>query len=177
MTIPAGVLGPWERVRYCEKVTNEAPVRRFTSPLAPWPVYDDEQIDAVANVLRSGKVNYWTGQEGRQFEREFAEWCGSQRAIVLSNGSLALELALVGLGLKPGDEIVTTPRTFLATATCFAIYGVKPVFADVDRNSGNITPASVEQVLTSRTKAVVPVNIGGWPCDMRASYPWPSSAV
>lgn len=153
-------------MRYCEHVTNDAPVRRFTSTIAPWPHYDDEQVEAAANVLRSGKVNYWTGQEGRQFEKEFAEWCGTRRAIVLANGSLALELAMIGLGLKPGDEIVTTPRTFLATSTSFAIYGIKPVFADVDLDSGNITAESVAAVLTPRTKAIVPVHIGGWPCDM-----------
>ncbi|MES1147401.1 MAG: DegT/DnrJ/EryC1/StrS aminotransferase family protein, partial [bacterium] len=92
--------------------------------------------------------------------------CGTKKAIVLSNGTMALELALVGLGLQPGDEIVTTPRTFVATASAFVIHGIKPVFADVDRDSGNITPESVEKVLTPKTKAIVPVHIGGWPCDM-----------
>ena len=148
-------------------MTNELPIaRRFTSTLAPWPLYDEEQVQAAADVLCSGKVNYWTGTAGREFEKEFAAWCGTRHAIVLSNGSMALELALVGLGLQPGDQIVTTPRTFIATASTFIIHGVTPVFADVDHDSGNITPASVEKVITPRTKAIVPVHLGGWPCDM-----------
>jgi len=120
----------------------------------------------VSRVLRSGRVNYWTGEECRLFEREFAEWAGSQHAIALANGTLALDLALQGLRIGPGDEVIVTPRTFLASASCVINAGATPVFADVDRDSGNITAQTIATVLTKRTKAVIPVHLAGWPCDM-----------
>ncbi len=133
-----------------------------------WPSFGDDEIRAVSDVLRSGRVNYWTGQEGREFEREYAAWCGTRHAIAVANGTVALELALVGLGLRPGDEVVTTPRTFLATSSACVARGLTPVFADVDRESGNITAESIEAVLTEKTRAVIPVHLAGWPCDMDA---------
>lgn len=135
---------------------------------AKWPFYDQDEVEAGTACLTSGKVNYWTGTEGREFEKEFAAWCGAKHAIVLGNGTLAIELAHKALGLRPGDEVVTTPRTFVASASAFAIWGIKPVFADVDLDSGNITAESVARVITPRTKAIMPVHIGGWPCDMPA---------
>jgi dTDP-4-amino-4,6-dideoxygalactose transaminase len=134
--------------------------------LAPWPHFDEEQVQAVAEVLRSGKVNYWTGGRAREFEREFAEWCGAKRGIAVSNGTVSLELIAQGLRLKPGDEVITTPRTFIASASAFVVQGIRPVLADVDRDSGNITPETVEPLITERTRAIVPVHLGGWPCDM-----------
>jgi dTDP-4-amino-4,6-dideoxygalactose transaminase len=135
---------------------------------APWPVYDDEQVEAAARVLRSGKVNYWTGTEGREFEREFAEFTGINHAVFVANGTLALELAIAALGLPPGSEVVTTPRTYIATSSTIVRNGLRPVFADVDADSGNITAASIEAVLTERTSAVAVVHLGGWPADMPA---------
>jgi dTDP-4-amino-4,6-dideoxygalactose transaminase len=136
--------------------------------IAPWPQYEADELAAASNVLRSGKVNYWTGQEAREFEKEYAAWCGNRRAIALANGTVALELALMGLGLCPGDEVVTTPRTFLATSSACVVRGLVPVFADVDPDSGNITAESIEAVLTEKTRAIIPVHLGGWPCDMDA---------
>lgn len=133
---------------------------------APWPVFDEEQVEAAARVLRSGKVNYWTGTEGRDFEREFAEFHGVQFAVFVANGTLALELALRALDMPPGSEVITTPRTFVASSSAIVATGHVPVFADVDFDSGNITPSSVEAVITDRTAAVLVVHLAGWPADM-----------
>lgn len=131
-----------------------------------WPHYSQDELDLARDVLVSGKVNYWTGEEGRHFEREFAQFVGTNYAIVLANGTLALELALVALNLQPGDEVVVTPRSFIASASCVAMHGMKPVFADVDLDSQNVTAESIERVLTPRTKMILPVHLAGWPCDM-----------
>lgn len=131
-----------------------------------WPSFSEEEIEAVGGVLRSGKVNYWTGTETREFEKEFAAFAGSKHAVALANGTLALELALRVLGVKAGDEVVVTPRTFIASASAAVIQGMIPVFADVDPDSGNITAESIARVLTPRTRAIVLVHIAGWPCDM-----------
>lgn len=135
---------------------------------AHWPFFGDDEVRAVEAVLRSGKVNYWTGGEGQAFEREYAGAIGVPYAIALANGTVALELALAMLGIGPGDEVVTTPRTFIASASCAVMRGAVPVFADVDRDSQNITAASIERVLTPRTKAIIPVHLAGWPCEMDA---------
>lgn len=135
---------------------------------APWPVFDEEQIEAVARVLRSGKVNYWTGEEGRLFEQEFAEYLGVRHAVFVANGTLALELGLEALELSPGSEVITTPRTYIATASAIVRSGLRPVFADVDPDSGNLTAESIEAAITTSTSAVVVVHIGGWPADMPA---------
>ena len=131
-----------------------------------WPVFDDEQIAAVTTVLRSGKVNYWTGEEGRAFESEFAAAAGCRYGIALANGTVALELALRGFDIGAGDEVVVTPRTFLATASCVVVCGATPVFADVDPFSQNITAGTIRAVLTPRTRAVIAVHLAGWPCDI-----------
>ncbi|MGN6307079.1 MAG: DegT/DnrJ/EryC1/StrS family aminotransferase [Mesorhizobium sp.] len=138
----------------------------LNTPFSPWPSFSEEEVEAVAGVMRSNRVNYWTGDECRKFEREFAEWAGSRHAIALGNGTLALDLALQGLGIGPGDEVVVTPRTFLASVSCVVNAGAVPVFADVDHDSGNITADTIAAVLTPRTKAVIPVHLAGWPCDM-----------
>lgn len=131
-----------------------------------WPIHTDDEIQAVRNVLASGSVNYWNGEEGRAFEREFSAYCSVPHAIAVANGTVALELALEALDVGPGDEVVVTPRSFIASVSCVVRAGAKPVFADVDPESQNITPESVRTVLTSRTRAVIPVHLGGWPCDM-----------
>jgi dTDP-4-amino-4,6-dideoxygalactose transaminase len=133
-----------------------------------WPFYDEDEIEAVAQVLRSGRVNQWTGGEVFAFQEALARTFGGEHCIALANGSLALELPLRIFGIGPGDEVVTTPRTFLASATSAMLLGATPVFADIDPDSGNITAESIEAVLTERTRAIIPVHIGGWPCDMPA---------
>lgn len=138
----------------------------LNGPFSPWPSFTQEEVDAVSRVLLSNKVNYWTGQEGREFEREFSAFAGTEYAIAVGNGTLALDLALKGLGIGAGDEVVVTPRTFLASATAVINAGATPVFADVDTDTQNITPDTVAAVLTPKTKAVVCVHLAGWPCDM-----------
>ena len=138
----------------------------LNGPFSPWPSFMQEEADAVSRVLLSNKVNYWTGQEGREFEKEFATFAGSDYAIAVGNGTLALDLALKGLGIGAGDEVVVTPRTFLASATAVINAGATPVFADVDPETQNITPETVAAVVTSKTRAIVCVHLAGWPCDM-----------
>jgi dTDP-4-amino-4,6-dideoxygalactose transaminase len=133
---------------------------------APWPHYSAEEVSAVANVVASGRVNYWTGNEGRLFEREFADWAGTKHAIGLANGTLALDIALKALNIGPGDEVVVTPRSFIASVSTVVNAGATPVFADVDYDSGNLSVATVEAVLSDKTKAIIPVHLAGWPCDM-----------
>jgi dTDP-4-amino-4,6-dideoxygalactose transaminase len=135
-------------------------------PFAPWPHFTPDEIEAAANVLASGKVNYWTGEEGRLFEKEYSDSIGVKHAIAVANGTVALELALYALGIGPGDEVVVTCRSFIASASCVVMRGAKPVFADVDIESQNITAETVGRVITSRTKAIVVVHLAGWPCDM-----------
>lgn len=133
-----------------------------------WPSFAPDEIAAAVRALESGRANYWTGEEGRRFEGEFAAYCGTRHAIALANGTVALELALIVLGLAPGDEVIVTPRSYFASAAVVALRGLVPVFADVDPDSQNITAATVERVLTPRTRAVVPVHLAGWPCEMPA---------
>ncbi|MEZ8879526.1 DegT/DnrJ/EryC1/StrS family aminotransferase [Vibrio lentus] len=135
---------------------------------SPWPSFTQEEADAVSNVVLSNKVNYWTGQIGREFEKEFAAWANCKHAIALGNGTLALDLALKALGISDGDEVITTSRTFLASASSIVTSGASPVFADVDLNSQNITAASIEAVITKRTKAVIVVHLAGMPAEMDA---------
>lgn len=134
--------------------------------VAPWPCFTEEEQQAVARVIGSNRVNYWTGQEGRAFERDFAEWIGSATAVALANGTLALEVALKALGIGPGDEVIVAPRTFIASVSCVVNLGATPVFADVGLDSGIITPQTAKAVVTEATRAIIPVHLGGWPCDM-----------
>ncbi len=136
------------------------------NPFASWPFFEDDEIEAAAAVLRTGKVNYWTGDEVRQFEAEYAKYVGTKFAIAVSNGTAALELALYALGVGPGDEVITSSRTFIACGSSIALRGARPVMADVDQESGNITAETVRDVLTARTKAIIAVHLAGWPCDM-----------
>ena len=136
------------------------------NPFAQWPIFEQDEIDAVNDVLRSGKVNYWTGEEGKKFENEFAEFVGCKYAVVVANGSITLELALQALGIGADDEVLVPSRTFIASASCIVRCGAKPVFVDVDPCSQNITAETVEAALTSNTKAIIAVHLAGWPCDM-----------
>ena len=136
--------------------------------IAPWPQLEDDEIDAVVRVLKSGKTNYWTGTEVKQFEQEFAAYCGSDYGIAVANGSLGLDLALRALDIGPGDEVIVSPRSFYASAGAIALLGATPVFADVDRDSQNISAAAIEAAITPKTRAVICVHLSGWPCDMEA---------
>jgi dTDP-4-amino-4,6-dideoxygalactose transaminase len=115
----------------------------LNTPFSPWPSFTQEEADAVSRIVLSNKVNYWTGTEGREFEKEFATWAGSEYAVALGNGTLALDIALKSLGVGVGDEVITTPRTFLASASSIVTSGAVPVFADVDLNNQAITADSI----------------------------------
>ena len=140
------------------------PVRTKLFP--PWPHYDEDEISVALQVLKSGQVNYWTGQEGRKFEEEYATSVGAKYAVALMNGSVALEAALVALGMAPGDEVIVTSRTFIASASCVIMRGGLPVMADVDPVSQNITAETIAAALSPKTKGIIAVHLAGWPCDM-----------
>lgn len=137
-------------------------------PPAPWPVFPQDEVDAVSAVLRSGKVNYWTGDICRAFERDYAAYVGTDHAIAVANGTVALELALYALDIGAGDEVITTSRTYIASASCVVMRGAMPVVVDVDRASQNIAPAAIRAAITPNTKAIIAVHLAGWPCDMDA---------
>ena len=136
------------------------------APLAPWPYFEPDEVESVCNVLRSGKINYWTGEEGRRFEEEFAAQAGCKFGVAVANGTVALELALHALGIGSGDEVIVPSRTFIASASSAVMRGAKPVLADVDRNSQNLTVDTIRPLITRRTKAIIAVHLAGWPCDM-----------
>jgi dTDP-4-amino-4,6-dideoxygalactose transaminase len=140
----------------------------LTVEFPKWPHFSDQEADAARDIIASNKVNYWTGDVGRAFEREFAQWNGSTHAIALANGTLALDLPLKAMGIGPGDKVIVTPRTFIASISCVVTAGATPVFADVDRDSGNISAETIAKVIDEKTKAIIPVHLGGWPCDMTA---------
>ena len=136
------------------------------TPFSPWPCYTSEEADAVRDVLLSNKVNYWTGSHCRQFEKEYAAFAGTEYAVAVSNGTVALELALRAVGIGAGDEVIVPSRTFLASASSIVAAGAVPVFADVEADSQNISVNTIEPMLTDRTRAIICVHLAGWPCDM-----------
>lgn len=140
----------------------------LNTPFSPWPSFTQEEADAVSRILLSNKVNYWTGNECRQFETEFADWTGSDFAITLGNGTLALDVALQALDIGAGDEVIVTPRTFIASISSVVNAGATPIFADIAESSGNISAETIAAVLTEKTRAIVCVHLAGWPCDMDA---------
>ena len=133
---------------------------------SPWPSFTQEEADAVSQVLLSNKVNYWTGTECREFEKEFAAWAGTDYAVALANGTLALDVALQAMGIGEGDEVIVTPRSFMASVSTVVNAGAIPVFADVDNNTGNISATTIAPKITDKTKAIICVHLAGWPCDM-----------
>lgn len=147
-------------------IDGGAPLR--DRPFAPWPHFDADEIDAATAVLRSGRVNQWTGSEVRGFEADYAATLDMPHAIALANGTVALELALFAFGVGPGDEVITTPRTFIASASAAVMRGATPVIADVDPVTQNITPESIAACITPATRAIIAVHLAGWPCDMPA---------
>lgn len=138
----------------------------LNTKFSSWPSYTQEEADAVSKVLLSNKVNYWTGSEGRELEKEFAAWSDCDYAVALANGTVALDVAFRALDIGPGDEVIVTSRTFLASVSSIVNTGAKPVFADVSIDSQNITADSIRVVLTKKTKAIVCVHLAGWPCEM-----------
>lgn len=138
----------------------------LNTSFSPWPSYTQEEADAATQVLLSNRVNYWTGQECREFEREFAEFAGTDYAVAVANGTVALDLALKALSIGAGDEVIVTSRTFLASVTCIVNAGAWPVFADVDADSQGMSAETIEPLISEKTKAIIAVHLGGWPCDM-----------
>ncbi|MCM1960716.1 DegT/DnrJ/EryC1/StrS aminotransferase family protein [Acinetobacter modestus] len=132
----------------------------------PWPSFTEKEADAVKNILLSNKVNYWTGQECREFEKEFASFSGTKYAVALANGTVALDVALKALQIGTGDDVIVTSRTFLASASSIVTAGANPIFADVELDSQNISRRTIEAVLTPNTKAIICVHLAGWMCDM-----------
>ncbi|WP_320045072.1 DegT/DnrJ/EryC1/StrS aminotransferase family protein [uncultured Desulfobacter sp.] len=133
---------------------------------SPWPNFEEDEIQSAVNVLKTGKVNQWTGHEVGLFEKEFGDYTGTHYAVALANGSLALDLALEALDVGRGDEVIVTPRSFLASVSCVCLRGAVPVFVDVDLESQNITAENIELAVTDKTKAIVAVNLAGWPCEI-----------
>lgn len=157
----------WFRVVRSIPSAPSSPERNpSTAPSENWPYYGSDEVEAACRALTSGRTNYWTGEQGRRFEEEFAAYHGVPHAIALANGTVALEAALVARGIGPGDDVVVPARTYVASASVTVLHGARPVFADVDRDSGNVTAKTIEHALTSQTRAVIVVHLGGWPCEM-----------
>ena len=140
--------------------------------LSTWPQIADDDKAAVADVLSSNRLNYWTGTRCREFEEEWSALHDGRKALCLANGSLTLDAALRALGIGPGDEVIVSPRSYVASAMCVVMAGAIPVFADVDPTSGCLTPQTAEAVRSDKTRAIIPVHIGGWPCDMDQMMSW-----
>lgn len=138
----------------------------LNTPFSSWPCFTEQESEAVSRTLLSNKVNYWTGTECREFEKEFATWTDCEYAVALSNGTLALDVALKAMNVGQGDDVIVTSRTFLASASCIVTTGANPIFADVDLNSQNITAATIKAVLTPNTKAIIVVHLAGMPAEM-----------
>lgn len=147
---------------------NDNASLRQLEPFNAWPFFDRDEVDVVNRVLGSGKVSYWTGEEGKLFEKEFAEYHCCNHAVAIANGTVALELALFALGIGAGDEVIVTPRTFIASASCCVMRGATPMLADVEPVSQNVNAASIEALISPRTKAIICVHLAGWPCDMES---------
>ncbi|GAB3981466.1 DegT/DnrJ/EryC1/StrS family aminotransferase [Spirosoma terrae] len=135
----------------------------------PWPVFDEQEVQAVADIVRSGQ---WGNPDCdgavAAFEREFADYCGSTYAISCVNGSVSLRLALIACGVRPGDEVIVPPYTFIATASVVLEANCVPVFVDIDPDTYNLDATKLEAAITERTRAIIPVHFAGLPCDMDA---------
>ena len=133
---------------------------------SPWPCFSDEEAEIAKNIILSNKVNYWTGDQCRKFESEFATFSDVKYAVAVANGTVALDLAFKALEIKKDDEIIVTSRTYLASVSSIVNSGAKPIFVDICKNSQNMTPKNIESAITKKTKAILCVHLGGWPCDM-----------
>ena len=130
-----------------------------------YPYFNQSAINKVSKILKSGKVNYWTGQECNRFEKEFSKYIGKKYSVTVSNGSVALELAIKSLNLKKNDQIIVSPRSFIISASCVLNLGLKPIFADVDEN-GNLNIEGIKKVYRKNVKAIILVHLNGLPCDL-----------
>ncbi|HPY89532.1 MAG TPA: DegT/DnrJ/EryC1/StrS family aminotransferase, partial [Lentisphaeria bacterium] len=148
------------------KLAIDGGPKAVTNKMIGWPNFNDETINAVVNVLKSGKVNYWTGPKGMEFEKKFAEWQGSKYAISVNSGTSALHVALAALGIGPGDEVIVPSYTFIATSFSVVQAGAIPRFADVNIDDHCISVESAEKLVNERTKAIIPVHLYGNVCDM-----------
>jgi len=149
-----------------QKLAIDGGPKAVTNPLPHWPQFDENAVSAVTEVLRSGKVNYWTGPKGMEFERKYADWQGSRFAISVATGTAALHVALSALGIGPGDEVIVPSYTFIATSFAVVQAGAIPRFADVNLHDHCIRVASAEKLANARTKAIIPVHLYGNVCDM-----------
>jgi len=138
----------------------------LNTKFSSWPSFTQEEADSVRDVLLSNKVNYWTGNECREFEKEFSTYSNAQYSVALGNGTQALDIALKALNIGDEDEVIVTSRTFIASISSIVNSGATPIFADVDLDSQNITAESIRSVITNKTKTVVCVHLAGWPCEM-----------
>lgn len=138
----------------------------LNGPFSPWPDFDADEKQAVLEVLDSNKVNYWTGQKGREFEKLFAAYFECEYAVAVANGTVALDLAWQALDLPKGSEVIVTSRTFIASISSIVLAGLKPVFADIDRDTQNITAETIKPHVGDRTSAILCVHLAGWPCEM-----------
>jgi dTDP-4-amino-4,6-dideoxygalactose transaminase len=138
----------------------------LNTPFPPWPSFTEIEADKAKHILLSNKVNYWTGTECRSFEKEFAQYTDCSYAVAVSNGTLALDLAFVALGIKHGDEVIVTSRTFLASVSSIVNCGATPVFVDISADTQNITPEAIRAAITEKTSAIVCVHLAGWACEM-----------
>ena len=138
----------------------------LNTEFSSWPSFTNEEAEAVSRVLLSNRVNYWTGQECREFETEYAEWCKCKYAITLSNGTVALDVSLKAMNVGIGDEVIVTSRTFLASVSSIVNAGATPKFVDISRDSQNITAETILSAITPKTKAIICVHLAGWPCEM-----------
>ncbi|MBP8132428.1 MAG: DegT/DnrJ/EryC1/StrS family aminotransferase [Candidatus Hydrogenedentes bacterium] len=148
------------------KLAIHGGAKAVDEPLPAWPCLDEKAIRAVRSVLRSGKVNYWTGPKGMEFEKRFAEWQGSKFAISTTNGTSALHTALAGLGIGPGDEVIVPSYTFIASSFSILQAGAIPRFADVNRDDHCLSVESAAKLINERTKAIMPVHLYGNVADM-----------
>lgn len=140
-----------------------------------WPIHSQDEIDAAAEVLRSGLTNYWSGPHGQLFESEFAAYTGAVHALTCSSGTTALELAINALHLSWSSEIIIPCRTFMATASAVVTNGFKPILADIDPQTLNVTVETLEARRTANTRAIIVVHFAGLPCDMIAICKWAQS--
>jgi dTDP-4-amino-4,6-dideoxygalactose transaminase len=149
-----------------EKLAIHGGPKTVTSQKTGWPNFDEKAIKAVEDVLRSGKVNYWTGPKGMEFEKKFAEWQGSKYAISVATGTAALHVALTAMGIGPGDEVIVPSYTFIASSFSIVQAGAIPRFADVNIEDHCVSVESAEKLVNARTRAIMPIHLYGNVCDM-----------
>ena len=139
----------------------------LNTPFKPWPSFSKKEAKKIYDILLSNRVNYWTGDQGKFFEKRFSKFSKTKYSVAVANGTVALDLALIALGIRKGDEVLVTPRSYIASASAISNVGAKPIFVDVDANSQNISPTKIEENITLRTKAIICVHFAGWPCEMQ----------